>query len=175
MATTLTTGEAAVAGAAIGGALIFVALISLAVAVLGIIAGWKIFKKAGQPGWKILIPVYNAYIFFKIVGMNFWGWFAALLGCSLAYGLFGGVTVTGVTETATGVYFNMNMNVIGWIFYIAEFVLTIVMAAIFSKRLATAFKKSTGFAVGLFFLSLIFEMILAFGPAKYDKKAALKK
>ena len=47
MATTLTTGEAAVAGAAIGGMLIFVALISLAVAVLGIIAGWKIFKKAG--------------------------------------------------------------------------------------------------------------------------------
>lgn len=175
MATTLTTGEAAVAGAAIGGMLIFVALISIAVAVLGIIAGWKIFKKAGEPGWKILIPVYNAYILFKIVGMNFWGWFAALLGCSLIYTLFGAVTFTGVTETATGVYFNMNMNTIGWIAYIAEAVITIVMMAILSKRLATAFKKGTGFAVGLFFLSLIFEMILAFGPAKYDKKAALKK
>ena len=173
--TTLISGRTVVAGAAIGGVLATVAIVSVAVAVLGIIAGWKIFKKAGQPGWKILIPVYNAYILFKIVGMNFWGWFAALLGCSLIYTIFGGFTFTGLTETATGVYLNMNMNAVGWIFYVAEAVIGIVMMAILSKRLATAFKKGTGFAVGLFFLSLIFEMILAFGPAKYDKKAALKK
>lgn len=173
--TTLTTGEAAVAGAAIGGVFIVAALISIAVLVLGIIAGWKIFKKAGQPGWKILIPFYNAYILFKIVGMNFWGWFAALLGCSLIYGFFGGVTFTDITETTNGIYFSMNMNTIGWIAYVAEAIISIVMMAILSKRLATAFKKGTGFAVGLFFLPFIFEMILAFGSAKYDKKAALKK
>jgi len=34
----------------------------LAVAVVVIIGGWKMFEKAGQPGWAILIPFYNTYI-----------------------------------------------------------------------------------------------------------------
>ena len=28
-----------------------------------IIAWWNIFEKAGQPGWKAIIPFYNVYIF----------------------------------------------------------------------------------------------------------------
>lgn len=171
----LTTGEAVAVGTVFGGMLAGLALFSLAMGVLAIIAGWKIFKKAGQPGWKILIPIYNAYIFFKIVGMNFWGWFAAILCCNILAGVFGGMTITNINQTVAGVQFNIDMNVVGWIFTIAEMILSIVMTAIFSKRLAYAFKKGAGFAVGLFFLPFIFELILAFGSAKYDKKAALKK
>ena len=37
-----------------------------------IIAWWKIFEKAGQPGWKAIIPFYNAYILLKIVGKPGW-------------------------------------------------------------------------------------------------------
>ncbi len=37
-----------------------------------IIAWWKIFEKAGQPGWKAIIPLYNAYILLKIVGKPDW-------------------------------------------------------------------------------------------------------
>ena len=33
------------------------------------IASWKLFKKAGIPGWKSLIPFYNNYLLFKIAGM----------------------------------------------------------------------------------------------------------
>jgi len=40
----------------------------LAVMVVVIIGGWKVFEKAGQPGWAILIPIYNAYIMLKIAG-----------------------------------------------------------------------------------------------------------
>lgn len=35
-------------------------------------AGWRIFEKAGQPGWAALIPFYNAYILSKIVGKPEW-------------------------------------------------------------------------------------------------------
>ena len=42
-----------------------------------IIAWWKIFEKAGQPGWKAIIPIYNLYILLKIVGKP--GWWLLLI------------------------------------------------------------------------------------------------
>lgn len=42
-----------------------------------ITAWWKIFVKAGQPGWKAIIPIYNFYILLKIVGKP--GWWLILL------------------------------------------------------------------------------------------------
>lgn len=33
-----------------------------------IISLWKIFEKAGEPGWAALIPIYNVIILLKIVG-----------------------------------------------------------------------------------------------------------
>lgn len=33
---------------------------------------WKIFTKAGQAGWKVLIPIYNLYIMLKIIGRPGW-------------------------------------------------------------------------------------------------------
>jgi hypothetical protein len=44
----------------------------LAVAVVVIVGGWKMFEKAGQPGWAILVPFYNAYILLKIAGRPGW-------------------------------------------------------------------------------------------------------
>lgn len=37
------------------------------------IAGiWQIFRKAGYEGWEALIPIYNAIIFFRIIGKPWW-------------------------------------------------------------------------------------------------------
>jgi hypothetical protein len=44
----------------------------LAVVVVVIVGGWKVFEKAGHPGWAILIPIYNAYIMLKIAGRPGW-------------------------------------------------------------------------------------------------------
>jgi len=41
-----------------------------------IVAYWKIFEKAGEAGWKSLIPIYNMYIVLKIVGFS--GWYLLL-------------------------------------------------------------------------------------------------
>ena len=40
----------------------------LAVLVLLFAAMWKVFEKAGQPGWAAIIPIYNIYIMTKIGG-----------------------------------------------------------------------------------------------------------
>ena len=45
-------------------------IISLVVLVVLIIALWKVFEKAGEAGWKSLIPFYNTYILFQIAWGN---------------------------------------------------------------------------------------------------------
>lgn len=47
-------------------------LIILAFYVLIIIAQWKIFTKAGQEGWKAIIPIYNVVVLYKIIGLSPW-------------------------------------------------------------------------------------------------------
>ncbi len=41
-------------------------IISMVVSVLLIVAMWKVFTKAGEPGWAAIIPFYNYYILSKI-------------------------------------------------------------------------------------------------------------
>lgn len=44
----------------------------LAIVVLVIVGFWKVFTKAGQPGWASIIPIYNLYILTKIAGKPWW-------------------------------------------------------------------------------------------------------
>jgi len=53
-------------------------LFLLAIAVIGIIGVWKVFTKAGQPGWAAIIPIYNIIVLLQIVGRPIW-WFILLL------------------------------------------------------------------------------------------------
>lgn len=43
-----------------------------------IICRWKMFQKAGLPGWGAIIPFYNIYLRFKMAGMSGW-WVLSLL------------------------------------------------------------------------------------------------
>jgi hypothetical protein len=47
-------------------------IIAFAFAIFILVAMWRIFTKAGQPGWKAIIPLYNTYILLKIVGRPGW-------------------------------------------------------------------------------------------------------
>ena len=47
------------------------------IGLIQIISLWKIFQKAGQPGWAAIIPIYNTYIMIKISGKS--GWWLLLL------------------------------------------------------------------------------------------------
>jgi Family of unknown function (DUF5684) len=53
-------------------------IIGVLIALLMIAAMWKVFTKAGQPGWASLIPIYNLYIWCKIVGRPWW-WILLML------------------------------------------------------------------------------------------------
>ena len=61
--------------AAIGtGVIIFYLVIFL----LLIVSMWKIFTKAGKPGWASIVPIYNLIVFLEIVGKPTW-WIILLL------------------------------------------------------------------------------------------------
>jgi hypothetical protein len=44
----------------------------VAISVLLIISWWRIFKKAGRPGWAAIIPIYNLVVIFRIIGLSPW-------------------------------------------------------------------------------------------------------
>ncbi|MDI9498166.1 MAG: DUF5684 domain-containing protein [Bacillota bacterium] len=52
-------------------------IFSLIFSVIVIVAIWRIFTKAGEPGWAAIIPFYNLYTLFKITWGN--GWFFLLM------------------------------------------------------------------------------------------------
>lgn len=52
-------------------------IIWVAVMLLLLISLWKMFTKAGQPGWATLIPIYNLYVMCKIAGRP--GWWILLM------------------------------------------------------------------------------------------------
>mgnify|MGYP004683762459 FL=1 len=45
-------------------------LLSSAIIVISYIGMWKCFEKAGEKGWKAIIPFYNYAILYKISGMS---------------------------------------------------------------------------------------------------------
>ena len=45
-------------------------VIMLVACVIGIAANWKLFTKAGEPGWACIVPIYSSYVLFKIVYGN---------------------------------------------------------------------------------------------------------
>jgi hypothetical protein len=47
-------------------------IIGLIVAVIVIAGLWKIFSKAGKPGWAAIIPIYNLIVLLQIVGRPLW-------------------------------------------------------------------------------------------------------
>ena len=51
---------------------IFIWLIYLGIIALYIISMWKIFVKAGRPGWAAIIPIYSTLILLEILGQPWW-------------------------------------------------------------------------------------------------------
>ncbi len=57
---------------ALGAALGVYMAIATVIGILSIIAMWKIFTKAGKPGWASIIPIYNIIVLFQLVGLTPW-------------------------------------------------------------------------------------------------------
>lgn len=110
---TVPSDGSAAAAAGIGiGAMV----IGLLIAVLLIAGMWKVFQKAGRPGWAAIIPIYNLVVLLEIAGKPVW-WvilffipfvnfiMAILLGISVA------------NKFGKGVGYGLGLTFLGPIFY----------------------------------------------------------
>lgn len=68
-------GEAAMAGGF--GVMQIIYLVLIVVYIIGL---WKVFVKAGEPGWAAIVPIYNLIVWVKIAGKP--TWYVLLLLCT---------------------------------------------------------------------------------------------
>lgn len=152
----LTTAQTAVVSGFLGAFLGTAICIGIAYYVLIVVSWWKLFTKAGEKGWKALIPFYNLYIQFKLTWSKKFFWI--FLGLTIAQGIFSTI----VQNTSGGTQVVMS-------FICLILVITIAVFSIISwYRLSKAYGHAGGYTVGLIFLNFIFMLILAFGSSKYQ-------
>ena len=82
-----------------------------------VIAGcWKMFVKAGQPGWGILIPIYNIYLMIKVAGRP--GWWLILMLIPLVNFIVGIIVAADIARNfGKGIGFTLGLIFLGFIFY----------------------------------------------------------
>jgi len=128
------------------------------VAVLSVVAMWRIFQRAGHAGWLSIIPVANGYVLYKIAWKSATAFFISLIFGILGIILFS-VGFAARIETSTALI----LMVLAFLCFFA----TLIIGIITQVKLAHAFGKGGGFACGLIFLNVIFMLILGFGDAQY--------
>jgi hypothetical protein len=91
-------------------------LFCLVMAVFSIVCMWKVYTKAGQEGWASIIPIYNLYIFIKIVGKPWW-WLLLLFipGVNIIIAIW--MTNLLSKSFGKGVGFTLGLLFLGIIFY----------------------------------------------------------
>ena len=129
-------------------------IVVIVVTALFIAAEWKILTKAGEKGWKSLIPFYNIYISHKIVGMSHI-WFVLEI-------------IAWIVEILLEIVSAIPSSV-GLVFGIATGIFTLVSEVIHIVRMCDCFGKGTAFKVGMVLIPDLFLLILAFGKAEYKK------
>lgn len=69
------------AAGAMAGAMMIYYIIVLAIAIVCYVGLWKMFVKAGRPGWAAIVPFYNYYCLFEMAFGNGWLFLLLLVPC----------------------------------------------------------------------------------------------
>jgi uncharacterized membrane protein YhaH (DUF805 family) len=101
-----------------GGGIVGIIMMLVWLAVLiGIIAGiWKVFTKAGKPGWAALIPIYNIVVLLQIVGRPIW-WIVLFLIPIVSIVIAIIVSIDMAKSFGKGTGFGIGLALLGFIFY----------------------------------------------------------
>jgi hypothetical protein len=107
-------GAAAGAAAAVGG--LIGGLFGLLVAVAMIAGMWKLFEKAGKPGWAAVVPIYNIIILLEIVGRPLWFVILFFIPCANFVAMIM-VSMDLARKFGQGVGYAVGLIVLPFIFY----------------------------------------------------------
>jgi uncharacterized protein DUF5684 len=88
----------------------------LVVVVIVIAAMWKVFIKAGRPGWAAIVPIYNLIVLLQVAGKP--GWWILLLLIPLVNIIVFILMYAGVARNfGKGVGFTLGLIFLGFIFF----------------------------------------------------------
>jgi hypothetical protein len=91
-------------------------LIYLVIMVVVLIGIWKMLVKAGQPGWGILIPIFNVYLMVKVAGRPWW--WLILMFIPLVNVVVGIIVTLDIARNfGKGIGYALGMIFLGIIFY----------------------------------------------------------
>jgi len=91
-------------------------VVALIVAILVIASMWKLFSKAGQPGWAAIVPLYNYYVLLKVVGRP--GWWLILLFIPLVNLIVALIVTYDLAKAfGKGMGYFLGLLFLGFIFY----------------------------------------------------------
>ena len=76
---------------------------------------WRVFEKAGKPGWASIIPIYNAFVLLQIVGRPWWWFLLCLIPVvNIVVGIM--ITLDLAKSFGKGVGFAVGIILLGFIF-----------------------------------------------------------
>jgi len=119
--------EAAALGALLALIAGFGMILVAGIVVIGIvtlIGMWKVFTKAGEPGWAVLIPIYNIIVLLRVAGLPWYWVFTPLI---LIIPLLGAIAYLAwivwvhhriSTNFGQGVGFTIGLTLLGPIFWL---------------------------------------------------------
>ena len=156
---------------------IFYFLIEIALIALIIISRCKIFKKANEKWWKVLIPFYNQYIELKIAKKNklfclLYLILYIIIACSLIIMLIA-LLCWGNNTSLSDIIGSFWTDIIGQVLMVfiwtEPYILLVLLVMNIFKYIGLVhlFNLRGAFAVGLTLLPFVFYPILAFGNSQY--------
>lgn len=146
------------AGMAVIGVIFLVAmLIALAMCVIVVVCQWKLFTKAGEPGWAAIIPIYNTFVMSKIAFGNY-NWAFVFLALWIVQMIISVMqNVLNVIDSDIVVIFVLLISLLSIVVSIAYAVVSGIITFFFSK----SYGKSTAWNVLMIFFSPIMLIIMA--------------
>ena len=132
-------------------------IIVLSIIALYIIAQWKILEKAGEEGWKALVPFYKTYMLFKISWHGKVYWFLLL-----SY-------ILGIISLIFFMTILKNIRFMPYLILILIEIVPFIINIRLWVKLSKSFGLGIAFAIGLILFNSIFIMILAFGSSEYKR------
>ena len=91
-------------------------VIYLAIIVLVIAGMWKVFVKAGKPGWACIVPIYNIIVLLEIAGRPLW-WIILLFIPIANFIVLILIALDIAKAFGKGTGFGLGLAFLGFIFY----------------------------------------------------------
>lgn len=91
-------------------------IIQLAIVAFFVWVAWRIFEKAGKPGWAAIIPIYNIIVMLEIIGRPIW--WIILFFIPLVNIVIGIIVAIDISKSfGHGTAFGLGLAFLGVVFY----------------------------------------------------------